>query len=318
MISLKVTILSTSTACDCSINGSSSQTCNHITGECECKPNVIGPQCDTCREDYYQPDPSEGCLPCDCNLGGSTDTQCDMTTGQCPCQPGVTGLTCSETIEGYFFPTIDYLRLEGENAISIPPTSLTVSSGEGELFTGTGYYRVVEEQGIANFGTLVMPVSATYEVLFRYNLEGALTWNTATLTILAGDEEGMGPADCGGGTEVPVGDTSVQYTSWVVGTAMAISQNFCFRGGRSYSFILSETVSGQTSSPTLDIDALVAIPISAPSLAVFAESQLVADYNSCVDSWRRVPTISSAESFCEEVTFTFSTAIYSGTRGKYA
>ena len=290
--------------------------CNHITGECECKPNVVGAQCDSCRLNYYQPDFNEGCLPCDCNLGGSNSAQCDMTTGQCTCQPGVTGRTCSETIAGYFFPTIDYLRLEGEFASSIPSSPLIASSGEGELFTGTGHYRVVEQQGIANFGTLVMPVSGTYEVLFRYNLMGALIWNTATVTIRAGNEEVTGAADCGVGIELPVGDTSVQYTSWTVGTGLAISHSFCFRAGRSYTFILSELVSGQASSPTLDIDSLVAIPIDAPSLAVFGDSQLVSDYSSCVASWRRVPTISSAEPTCEATTFTFSTAVYIGTLGK--
>ena len=219
-------------------------------------------------------------------------------------------------IDGYFFPTIDNLRLEGESASSIPPMPLVVSNGEGNLFTGTGYYRVADKQSIANFGTIVMPESGSYEIFFRYNLEGALAWNTATLTIRAAEEEGRGSTQCRSGNELPVGDTSVQYTSWTVGMAMVISQNFCFRGGRSYTFILSDFESGQTSSPTLDIDSLVAIAIDISSLAVFSDTQLLADYTSCVNSWRRVPTISSAESFCEEVTFTFSTAIYHGTLGK--
>ena len=308
--------LSISPECNCSINGSSTQTCNHITGECECKLNFIGSQCDTCRENHYQPDTSLGCLPCDCNLGASYSAQCDMTTGQCNCLPGVTGRQCSNSIPGKFFPFIDHLRLEGESASSIPSSTLTLSSGEGELFTGTGYYRVVEGGGISNFGTLVFPMSGTYEILFRYNLMGSLIWNTVTLTIRAGDEEGTGTVDCGSGVELPVGDTSVQYSTWNMGTGLAISRNFCFRAGRSYAFILSELVSGQSPSPTLDIDSLVAIPVDIPSLAVFGNSQLTSDYMSCVDIWRRVPTISSAEPICERITFTFSTAIYNGTQGK--
>ena len=276
----------------------------------------MGAQCDTCRENYYQPDPNEGCLPCNCNLGGSVSAQCDMVAGQCDCLPGITGTQCSETIPGHFFPTIDHLRLEGEAANSIPPSLLSLSSGEGDLFTGTGYYRVVEGEGISNFGTLFFPVSGTYDVLFRYNLVGSLVWSTVTLTIRAGSEDGTGAADCGSGSELPIGDTSIQYTSWSMGTGLAISRNICFRAGRSYTFILSEPNSGQTGSPTLDIDSLVAIPIDIPSLAVFGESQVVSDYNSCVDSWRRVPTISSAEPICERVTFTFSTAIYGGALGK--
>ena len=303
-------------ACNCSVNGSSSQTCNVFTGECECKANVVGHRCDTCRINYYQLDPSEGCLPCNCNLGGSFSIQCHNVTGQCPCQPGVTGHTCSEVNDGYFFPTIDYLQLEGESASSIPPMPLIISNGEGNLFTGTGYYRVVDKQSIVNFGTIVMPESGTYEILLRYNLEGAIAWNTAMLTIRTADEEGKGPTQCRSGNELPVGDTNVQYTSWTVGMAMVISQNFCFRGERSYTFILSDFESGQSSSPILYIDSLVAIPIDVSSLAVFSDTPLLEDYTSCAHSWRRLSTISSAESFCEEVTFTFSTAIYRGTLGK--
>ena len=287
--------------------------CNHITGECECKPNVVGSQCDSCRENHYQPDPNEGCWPCDCNPGGSTSPQCDMMTGQCDCLPGITGLKCNQVIPGRFFPEIDHLRLEGESAVSIPPSVVTLASGEGETFTGTGHYRVVEGEGISVFGTLEFPQSGLYEILFRYNLVGALVWDSVTVTIRAGPEEGVGVADCD--NELPVGDTSIEYTSWTMGTGLFLSQTLCFRAGRLYTFILSEAHSGQTSSPTLDIDSLVAIPVEVPGVAVFGDSQLVADYRGCVDSWRRVSTISSAEPTCELVTFTFSTAIYSGAQG---
>ena len=301
--------------CSCSVNGSANQTCNHITGECECKPNVVGPQCDACQENYYQPDQTEGCLPCDCNPGGSTSSQCDMMTGQCDCLPGVTGMKCDEVVAGNFFPAIDHLRLEGESAVSIPPSVVTLNSGEGEMFTGTGYHRVVEGEGLSRYGTLSFPQSGTYEVLFRYNLVGALVWDTVTLTVRVGSQEGAGMADCGSDTELPVGDTSIEYSSWSMGTGLYITRIFCFRAGLSYTFILSEANSGQDSSPTLDIDSLVAIPVDAPSLAVFGNSQLVADYMDCVDSWQRVSTIGSAEPSCENITFTFSASIYNGAQG---
>lgn len=314
--SITFTIFLLSPACNCNINGSLSQECNNITGACECKPNLSGAQCDRCRQNYYQPDPNLGCLPCNCNLGGSTSLQCNMTTGECSCLPGVTGKTCNETIAGYFFPTIDYLRLEGESATSIPPSPLILPNGEGELFTGTGYYRVEDGDSISNFGILVLPVSGTYEVLFRYNLLEALVWDTVTLTITVGNEEGTGVANCSDGIELPVGDSSFRYSTWTMGTGLTISRTFCFRGGRSYTFILSELVSGQASSPALDIDSLVVIPINAPTLAVFGNNQLTSDYSTCVDAWRRVSTISSAETICEGITFTFSTAINGGTLRK--
>lgn len=309
-------IILLSPACNCNVNGSTSQECNNVTGACNCKPNITGAQCDRCKLNYYQPDPNGSCLPCNCNLGGSTSLQCNTTTGQCTCLPGVTGKTCSETIAGYFFPKIDYLRLEGESAIGYPPSALIRSSGEGQLFTGTGYYRVEDGESILHFGTLVLPVSGAYEVLFRYNLMDALVWDTVTLTITVGNEEGTGATNCSDGTELPVGDSSFLYSTWTMGTGLTISRAFCFRGGRSYTFILSELVSGLASSPVLDIDSLVVIPINAPTLAVFGDNQLTSDYSTCVDAWRRVSTISSAEQMCEGITFTFSTAIYVGTLRK--
>ena len=113
-------------------------------------------------------------------------------TGQCDCLPGITGLKCNQVIPGHFFPAIDHLRLEGESAVSIPPSVVTLASGEGETFTGTGHYRVVEGEGISVFGTLEFPQSGLYEILFRYNLVGALVWDSVTVTIRAGPEEGVG------------------------------------------------------------------------------------------------------------------------------
>lgn len=299
------------------MNGSATQTCNHITGECECKPNVIGPQCDTCRDNYYQPDTNEGCIPCDCNPGGSTSTHCDVVTGQCDCKPGVTGLKCNEVVPGTFFPAIDHIRLEAESAILSSPSVITPTIGEGQTFTGTGYYRVIEDGGIAIYDhSITIPQSGTYEVIFRYNLAGALVWDTVSLTVytMQGEEESR-PIDCGGRTELQVGDTAIEYTSWSMGAGIYISRTLCFRAGYLYTFTLSDSNSGQSPSPTLEIDSMVIIPIHIPSLAVFNNNQLVADYMGCVDSWRRVSTISSAETICESITFTFSTAIYNGAQG---
>ena len=238
-----------------------------------------------------------------------------MFTGQCNCRPGVRGRTCSETIPGNFFPTIDHLRLEGETADGVP-SYLIITSGEDELFTGTGYYTVIDRISIANFGTLVPPASGEYEVLFRYNLQGAMTWNTASLTIRASDEEGNGPAAC---SELPVGDSEFQYTMWMMGIGLTISQTFCLRGGRSYTFILGDFDSGQTDgTAVLDIDALVAIPVSVPGLRVFSDPELSAEYTSCVDSWRSLLTQPSANPSCEEVTFAVSTELYNGTLGRLA
>ena len=46
----------TQKACDCNTEGTES--CNKETGQCICKPNVIGNKCDTCDFGFY------GSLPC--------------------------------------------------------------------------------------------------------------------------------------------------------------------------------------------------------------------------------------------------------------
>ena len=63
-------------------------------GQCRCKNNVIGRQCNQCLDIYYNIDSGNGCEPCNCNLIGSTNRTCDQRTGQCMCRPGVTGKHC--------------------------------------------------------------------------------------------------------------------------------------------------------------------------------------------------------------------------------
>ena len=38
--------------CDCNTEGSIAAQCNSETGQCQCKPNVIGLKCDQCAEGY--------------------------------------------------------------------------------------------------------------------------------------------------------------------------------------------------------------------------------------------------------------------------
>ena len=240
--------------------------------------------------------------------------ECDSLTGQCLCRPGVTGSTCSETLPGYFFPEIDHLRLEGEDAMGFP-SYIIPSNGENSFFTGTGFYRAAEGNGDIAFGTIIPPVSGTYEVLFRYNLFDAPLWESAVLVIEADITEAVQPFLCG---SVEVGnETAVSYTNWVMGVGMSISQTFCLRGGQQYSFILTDLNSGLNYSASLEIDSLVLILVNTSELAVFSDVQLSLEYADCVNDWRSVQTQASASASCEQITFTFSTAIFSGALGKY-
>uniref|UniRef100_T1IVA6 Laminin subunit gamma-1 n=1 Tax=Strigamia maritima TaxID=126957 RepID=T1IVA6_STRMM len=70
--------------------------CDSLTGQCECKSNVRGFECDQCFDGYWNLNSGNGCEHCNCDPVGSTNHSCDVSTGQCICQPGVTGRHCDQ------------------------------------------------------------------------------------------------------------------------------------------------------------------------------------------------------------------------------
>lgn len=86
-------------ACICDQVGT--KHCNSYTGQCECKPNVIGEKCERCELEHYGFQSGQGCTLCSCGLA-SLSAQCDDATGQCRCKPGVTGRTCDRCAPGYW------------------------------------------------------------------------------------------------------------------------------------------------------------------------------------------------------------------------
>ncbi|KAL4649093.1 laminin subunit alpha-2 [Arapaima gigas] len=87
--------------CMCHVNGSTSEVCDPVTGQCHCRQHVVGRQCDECMPSSFGIQQGRGCIPCHCNSFGSKSFDCDET-GQCRCQPGVTGLKCDRCARGYF------------------------------------------------------------------------------------------------------------------------------------------------------------------------------------------------------------------------
>ncbi|XP_041418919.1 laminin subunit alpha-4 isoform X2 [Xenopus laevis] len=85
--------------CRCSKCGT--ETCNDVTGACQCKPGVTGVFCDRCETGHYGYSSCLGCQKCMCSLA-SLDNNCDPETRQCNCKPGAGGLKCERCKPGYW------------------------------------------------------------------------------------------------------------------------------------------------------------------------------------------------------------------------
>ncbi|XP_018015390.1 laminin subunit gamma-1 isoform X2 [Hyalella azteca] len=70
-------------------------------GHClDCAGYRAGPNCQRCRDDYYELQSGE-CIACNCDEQGSVILQCG-SEGQCSCKPGVAGDKCERCQENYF------------------------------------------------------------------------------------------------------------------------------------------------------------------------------------------------------------------------
>uniref|UniRef100_A0AAV2LXJ7 Laminin subunit alpha-5 n=1 Tax=Knipowitschia caucasica TaxID=637954 RepID=A0AAV2LXJ7_KNICA len=87
--------------CNCSRAGilSPEASCDHLSGQCRCKDNVVGRQCDRCSPGFYG---FPNCRPCDCNDAGTEEDVCDSFTGQCLCKENVQGPRCDQCRVGTF------------------------------------------------------------------------------------------------------------------------------------------------------------------------------------------------------------------------
>ncbi|CAG6021045.1 unnamed protein product [Menidia menidia] len=70
--------------------------CDHQTGACPCRENVVGHNCDQCADNYWNYGRDGGCQPCGCSPGHALGAHCNMFTGQCHCRPGFGGRQCTE------------------------------------------------------------------------------------------------------------------------------------------------------------------------------------------------------------------------------
>lgn len=93
--------------CDCDPFGTTAgnvDTCNSVTGQCSCKPGVIGRKCDACRDGFHSLTPN-GCTTCNCSVAGTPPSlldKCDKTTGSCDCKLNVEGNNCDQCKTGFY------------------------------------------------------------------------------------------------------------------------------------------------------------------------------------------------------------------------
>ncbi|XP_029690196.1 laminin subunit alpha-5 isoform X2 [Takifugu rubripes] len=73
--------------------------CDRVSGQCRCKNNVVGRQCDRCAPGFHG---YPNCRPCNCNEAGTEEQVCDSVSGQCLCKENVQGSRCDQCKVGTF------------------------------------------------------------------------------------------------------------------------------------------------------------------------------------------------------------------------
>ena len=85
-------------SCQCNTAGTLNEStlCNTTSGDCICKQNVQGSDCDECKPGFFslQSSNTQGCVSCQCNPLGTDTTgdTCDSVTGECECVSPATGM----------------------------------------------------------------------------------------------------------------------------------------------------------------------------------------------------------------------------------
>ncbi|XP_058058444.1 laminin subunit gamma-1 [Anopheles bellator] len=76
--------------------------CDSISGNCHCKPAVVGRTCNECKNGYWNIVSGNGCESCGCDPIGSFNSSCNTFTGECFCKPGVIGKKCDKCAAAHY------------------------------------------------------------------------------------------------------------------------------------------------------------------------------------------------------------------------
>lgn len=90
--------------CRCNVTGSVNGSCFGITGQCTCRPGVMGSKCDKCMPLHFGFNSGTGCRPCNCDSLGAQNSTCNADTGQCFCKVGIDAdsRTCSVCGDSFY------------------------------------------------------------------------------------------------------------------------------------------------------------------------------------------------------------------------
>ncbi|KAH6921814.1 hypothetical protein HPB50_005331 [Hyalomma asiaticum] len=205
--------------------GTAGDGCNVYTGECTCKRNVIGRDCNQCLPEYYGlSHDDDGCKPCDCDPGGAYENSCDVITGQCRCRPSVQGRRCDQPDTGFFVGNLDYMVHEAELAKGSPDCQVLVREPYADReasWTGLGFMQVHQDSYL-EFDVPDIPTSMDYNIVFRYEPKLPQGWEEAIVTV-----DRPGPVDPNGPCANAILQDDRQVIRFSAGKSMLFSELIC-------------------------------------------------------------------------------------------
>ncbi|XP_071494249.1 laminin subunit alpha-2-like [Diadema antillarum] len=291
--------------CGCNVLGTvnATESCDQLSGQCDCKPSVDTRQCGRCREQYYgfPTDAEEECTFCDCDPGGARSLTCHEVTGRCDCRGFVIGRQCRDVQSGYYYPQLDHNRYDAWEANSSCDQQSDVPSSQ---FTGRGYLvcqfgDTIIFNGITAFSNQSERMMNFISV--RYSYDSSAPWLMVALTVAV-----EGAIDPSLVCPYPSGDIIAELSLSLeagVGVSFVSDDSFSFHRDCSYSVELQFDSPGNGAN-SISIDAVVLLPD--PTLFTvyqLADAEERDFYDSCLMNFSSKAERSAALIPCQPFTY---------------